>query len=107
MYARARVSVKLGENAHVPVEKPQPEARPGDRRELFGDPEVRHDPVDLTVEVDRPRLRIDALPALEYQALDTVLGQQRGGGQSGRPGTDDDDRDDPFAHRIDPNRTTR
>ena len=37
--------------------------------------------VDLVVEVDGARLRIDRLPALQHEALDAVLGEQCRGGQ--------------------------
>ena len=57
------------------------------------------------VEVDRPRLRVDPLPSVQHQALDAVLPQQRGRGEPGRTGPDDDHRNG--AHPAVPIRATR
>jgi hypothetical protein len=98
----ADVAPELGEYSHRTVDQSQPMAWPGDRVELLGKPDKAEDPVDLVVEMYRPRLRVDRRPALEDQALDAVPAEQACRGQPGRAGTDDDHGDRPRVHRDAP-----
>ena len=77
--------VEHREHPVVAVDQLQPAGGPGDGGELLGDAEPHQDPVDLVVEVHRPRLGVDAVPAVQDEALDAVLAEQGGGGDA-RPG---------------------
>ena len=77
----------------VPVDQLQPAGGPGHGGELLGDAEPGQDPVDLVVEVHRPRLGVDPVPAVQDEALDAVLAEQGGGGDAHRAGSHDDDGD--------------
>ena len=90
--AAGGIAVELGQHAHGVIEQPQPERGSGDRRELVGDSEARHDTEDLVVHVHGTGLRIHTCPAVEHEATNAVLRQQRCGRDAGRAGTDDDDR---------------
>ena len=91
MHTACGVAIELGQDPHRRVKQSQATGGPGDRGELIGDTEARDDAEDLVIEVHRARLRIDARPSVQYQAVDTVLRQQRRGGDTGRARTDDDD----------------
>jgi hypothetical protein len=67
------VTVEHREHPVVAVDELQAPGGPRDGRELLGDPETRQDPVDLVVEEHRPRLWVDAVPAVQDEALDAVL----------------------------------
>ena len=86
------VAVKLREHAHIPVKQSQAASRPGDCGELVGDPEPGDDSADFVVEMDSPRLRVDAVPPVEHEAFDAVLGEQCGCRDTRRSGADDDHR---------------
>ena len=92
MASQPGIAVELGQYRHVAIDEPQAVGRAGYLGELAGDPEPGQDPVDLVVEVNRARLRIHLRPAIQHEAVHTVLGQQRGGGHPGGPATDDRDR---------------
>ena len=83
-------ALDLGQHPHVGVEQPKTQRRPGVGGELVAHAQAGQDAVDLVVGVHRPRQRVGSFMAVQHQALDAVLGQQRGGGDAGRAGTDDD-----------------
>jgi hypothetical protein len=72
------------EHPVVPVDQLQPAGGPGHGGELLGDAEPRQDPVDLVVEVHRPRLGVHAVPAVQDETLHAVLPEQGGGGDAHR-----------------------
>src|SRR6185437_7593144 len=89
--AAGGVAVELGECLESVVDQSQTERGSRNRGELVGDAEARDDAVDLVVQVHRPRLRVNTGPAIEDQAFDTVLRQERGGRDAGGSGPDDHD----------------
>ncbi len=91
MHAGRTVALKLGQHPHRVIQESQASGGPGYRGELVGDAQPRDDAVDLVVQMDRARLRIDARPTVEDQAVDAVLRQQGCGGDTGGPCTHDDD----------------
>ena len=74
--------VEHREHPVVPVDQLQPAGGPGHGGELLGDAEPHQDPVDLVVEVHGPRLGVDAVPAVQDEAVDAVLPEKGGGGDA-------------------------
>ena len=85
-------SVEGREDPVVPVDQLQAQGRSRHGGELLSDPDPGQDAVDLVVQVDRPGLRVDAVPAVQDQALHAVLAEQGGGGDADRTRSHDDDR---------------
>ena len=85
-------ALDLGQHPHVGVDQPKTQPGPGVRGELVADAQPGQDAVDLVVGVHRPRQRIGGFMAVQHQAVNAVLRQQRRGGDAGRAGTDDDHR---------------
>ena len=81
------------EHPVVPVDQLQATGGPGHGGERLGDAESHQDPVDLVVEVDGPRLGVDAVPAVQDEAVDPVLPEKGGGGDADGTGPHDDDGD--------------
>ncbi len=88
--ARSRgVTLEFGEHCEPGIEQSQAQGGSRDLGEFLGDSEPVHDPVDLVVEMYGPRLGVHLRPAVQYQGLDAVLGEQCGGGDAGGSGADD------------------
>ena len=62
--------------------------------ELLADTQPGQDAKHLVVGVHRPRQRVDGLVAVQHQGFDAVLAQQCRGGDAGRAGTDDHNRNE-------------
>ena len=92
--ALSGIALKLGQQAQIVVDQPQPHGRSGDRAEFRADSQARNDAVDLVVQVHGPRLRIGTHIPVQHEAPNPVLSQQGRHRDPCRTGTDDDYRDD-------------
>src|SRR5690606_4566661 len=101
MPVAARVGVTIELRQYMTpgsVDQAQPERGPGDGIECGAHPQPGQYPADLTVEMHRAGLRIDAVPALQDNRFDTVLREQGRGRQPAGPRADDHDRNCGSAH---------
>jgi hypothetical protein len=86
-----RGPLELRQQGVVLVEEPHAEAGLGDGREALADAEAVEDAVDLVVEVDGPRQRVDAVVPLENGDAEAALPEEDGEGEAGRAGAHDHD----------------
>src|SRR6476659_1390938 len=84
----------LGQHVHLWVDQPKTVPWPAMDGELLADTQPGQDAKHLVVSVHRPRRRVDGLVAVQHQCFDTVLAQQGRGGDAGRAGTDDHNRNE-------------
>ena len=82
----------LAERPQLRVHQTQTMPGTRDLREGVGDTDVTEDAQHLVVEVHGPGLRVDTRPPFDDRRRDPEVGQQRRGGESGRPRTDDQNR---------------
>ena len=84
----------LAEHPHLRVDQPKTVPWPAMGGELLADTQPGQDAKHLVVGVHRPRQRVDGLVAVQHQGFDAVLAQQCRGGDAGRAGTDDHNRNE-------------